>query len=118
MSFGNHVTTTILNQFDRNRQDHRAEAKRVDLFLSLHPVNSNHQIHPEQKGNINLNYNSYLVEMEIPAGGNALDHRLVPDAVKLGFFYGQQWKSPEGIAMAGKLPKKGNPFPVPSTMAK
>jgi hypothetical protein len=75
-------------------------------------------VHPEQKGNINLNYNSYFVEMEIPAGGSALDHRLVPEALKLGFFYGQTWQSPEGKAMAGKLPKKGNPFPVPSTAAK
>lgn len=75
------------------------------------------QMHPEQK-NINLNYNSYLVEMEIPAGGSALDHRLAPEAAKLGPFYGLGWKTPEGQAMAAKLPKKGNPFPVPSTAAK
>jgi hypothetical protein len=75
-------------------------------------------IHPEQKGNINLNYNSYFVEMEIPAAGSPLDQRLVPEAIKLGFFYGQAWQSPEGKAMAGKLPKKGNPFPVPSTAVK
>jgi hypothetical protein len=76
------------------------------------------QMHPEQKGHINLNYNSYLVEMEIPAGGSALDKRLAPEAAKLGAFYGLGWKTPEGQAMAAKLPKKGNPFPVPSTAAK
>jgi hypothetical protein len=75
------------------------------------------QMHPEQK-HINLNYNSYLVEMEIPAGGSALDKRLAPEAAKLGAFYGLGWKTPEGQAMAAKLPKKGNPFPVPSTAAK
>ena len=41
-------------------------------------ANGRPQIHPESQ--INLNYNSYLVEMEIPAGGSALDKRLVPEA--------------------------------------
>jgi len=69
-------------------------------------------MHPEQTGNINLNYNSYLVEIEIPAGGSALDGRL--NGASTGLFYGQPWTSPEGKSMAGRVPKKGNPFPVPS----
>ena len=68
--------------------------------------------HPEQRENINLNYNSYLVDMEIPAGGTALDGRL--NGASPSFFYGQPWTSAEGKAMAGRVPKKGNPFPVPS----
>ena len=44
-------------------------------------------LHPEQQGNINLNYNSYLVEMEIPANGSALDDRLTGASSSL--FFGQ-----------------------------
>jgi hypothetical protein len=69
-------------------------------------------VHPEQNGNINLGYNSYLMNMEIPAGGSALDLRLNGPSASL--FYGQPWTSAEGKAMAAKVPKKGNPFPVPS----
>lgn len=75
-------------------------------------------LHPEQKGNVNLSFNSFIVDMEIPASGSPLDKRLVPEAASLGFFYGQPWTSAEGKAMAGRLPKKGNPYPVPSTLAK
>lgn len=75
------------------------------------------ETHAEQKGNINLNYSSFLVEMEIPAGGSTLDKRLAPMA-EAGFFYGQPWTSAEGKAMANRIPKKGNPFPVPSNQAK
>lgn len=46
-------------------------------------------IHPEQTGNINLNYNSYLVDMEIPAGGSAVDGRL--NGASSLFFFGQPW---------------------------
>ena len=70
--------------------------------------------HPEQNGNINLYYNSYLIDTEIPSGGTILDKRLVPVSVTEGLFYGQKWKTPEGKAMAGKVPTKGNPFPLPS----
>ncbi|HSS22163.1 MAG TPA: hypothetical protein VLL54_18985 [Pyrinomonadaceae bacterium] len=75
-------------------------------------------LHPEQKGNINLYFNSFLVNMEIPAGGSPLDQRLVPSATSNGFFYGQPWTSAEGRAMAARLPKKGNPYPVPSNLVK
>jgi hypothetical protein len=75
-------------------------------------------LHAEQKGNVNLYFNSFIVEMEIPAGGSPLDKRLVPESTAGGLFYGQPWRSAEGKQMASKLPKKGNPFPVPSTMAK
>jgi len=72
--------------------------------------------HPEQRGNINLAPNTYLVDMEVPPGGTILDRRLAGPSVS--FFYGQPWTSAEGKAMAGRLPKKGNPYPVPSTSVK
>jgi len=75
-------------------------------------------MHPEQKGNVNLYFNSFIVDMEIPAGGSPLDKRLVPEATPKGLFYGQPWTSAEGKAMAARTPKKGNPFPVPSTQAR
>jgi hypothetical protein len=74
--------------------------------------NGKPKIHPEQRENINLGYNSFLVDMEIPAGGTALDKRLTGASTSL--FYGQNWTSVEGKATAGKVPTKGNPFPVPS----
>jgi hypothetical protein len=75
-------------------------------------------LHAEQKASVNLYFNSFIVEMEIPAGGSPLDKRLVPESTASGLFYGQPWRSAEGKQMASRLPKKGNPFPVPSTMAK
>ena len=75
------------------------------------------EMHPEQKGNVNLYFNSFIVDMEIPAGGSPLDKRLVPEATAAGFFYGQPWTSAEGKAMAGRVPKKGTPDPLPSTNA-
>lgn len=76
------------------------------------------ELHPEQKGNVNLYFNSFIVNMEIPAGGSPLDKRLVPEATAGGFFYGQPWTSAEGKAMAARLPKKGSPYPVPSNLVK
>jgi hypothetical protein len=70
------------------------------------------ELHPEQRSNVNLYFNSFIVEMEIPAGGSPLDKRLVPESTANGFFYGQPWTTAEGKAMAAKLPKKGNPYPV------
>ncbi|HQZ94876.1 MAG TPA: hypothetical protein PLP21_01085 [Pyrinomonadaceae bacterium] len=75
-------------------------------------ANGKPQMHPEQNGNINLGYNSYLLDMEIPASGSALDKRL--NGASTGLFYGLPWTTPEGKAMAGRVPKVGNPFPVPS----
>ncbi len=75
------------------------------------------EMHAEQKGSVNLNYSSFIVDMEIPAGGSALDNRLLPLSAD-GFFYGQPWMSTEGKAMANRVPKKGNPFPVPSNQVK
>ncbi|MEQ1643585.1 MAG: hypothetical protein ABL959_09105 [Pyrinomonadaceae bacterium] len=69
-------------------------------------------VHPEQNGNVNLAYNSYLVDMEIPAGGSPLDKRLT--GASPGLFYGIPWSSAEGKSMAARVPKKGNPFPVAS----
>jgi len=48
------------------------------------------------------------------AGGSPLDKRLLPLPAN-GLFYGQPWRSPEGKAMASRVPKKGDPAPVPST---
>ncbi len=75
-------------------------------------------LHAEQKGNVNLYFNSFIVDMEIPAGGSPLDKRLVPESTAVGLFYGQPWRSVEGKQMASRLPKKGNALPVPSTMVK
>jgi hypothetical protein len=76
------------------------------------------ELHAEQKGNVNLFYNSYLVETGIPAGGTILDKRLAPVSATEGFFYGQKWTSAEGKTMAGKVPAKGDPFPLPSNKIK
>jgi len=73
------------------------------------------ELHPEQRGNVNLGYNTFLVDMEIPVGGSVLDKRLA--GASTSFFYGQPWATPEGKAMAARVPKKGTPFPVPSTSA-
>lgn len=70
-------------------------------------------LHPEQRGNINLGFNSYLIDMEIPPGGAPMDGRLAGPSTS--FFYGQPWTSAEGKAMAARLPKKSHPWPRPST---
>ncbi len=70
------------------------------------------ELHPEQRGNVNLGYNTYLLDTEIPAGGSVLDERLSGPSASL--FYGQPWTTPEGKAMAARVPKKGNQFPIPS----
>ena len=67
---------------------------------------------------VNLYFNSFIVYMEIPAGGSPLDKRLVPESTANGFFYGQPWTSAEGKAMAARLPRKGNPYPVFSNLVK
>ncbi|MCY7374886.1 MAG: hypothetical protein LH472_02800 [Pyrinomonadaceae bacterium] len=74
--------------------------------------------HAEQNGNVNLFYNSYLIDTEIPAGGSSLDKRLAPTSAADGFFYGQPWTTAEGKAMAAKVPTKGTPAPVPSNKIK
>ena len=74
--------------------------------------------HPEQaNGNVNLFYNANLIEMEIPDGGGEIDGRLLP-IPNAGFFYGIPWSTAEGKAMAGRVPKKGNPYPVSSDKRK
>lgn len=74
------------------------------------------ELHPEQRENVNLGYNTFLVDMEIPAGGSILDGRLT--GASTSFFYGQPWTTAEGKAMANRVPKKGNPFPIPSNQVK
>ena len=74
------------------------------------------ELHPEQRGNVNLGYNTYLVDMEIPTGGSILDGRL--NGASTSFFYGQPWTTAEGKSMANRVPKKGNPFPIPSNAVK
>ena len=68
--------------------------------------------HPEQRsGNVNLAANKFMVDMEIPAGGSSADKRMLP-MPNAGLFYGIPWSTPEGKAMAARVPKKGDPFPV------
>ena len=74
--------------------------------------------HAEQNGNINLFYNSYLIDTEIPAGGSSLDKRIAPTSATDGLFYGQPWTTAEGKAMAAKVPTKGDAAPVPSNKIK
>lgn len=67
--------------------------------------------HPEQaSGNVNLDKDKWMIDLEIPRGGSEIDKRLVPSPND-GLFYGIPWATPEGKALAGKLPKKGEPFP-------
>lgn len=72
--------------------------------------------HPEQSGNVALGYNTFLLDTDIPAGGSALDGRLAGPSGAL--FFGQSWTTPEGKAMAGRVPQKGSPFPIPSSGSK
>ncbi|REJ77836.1 MAG: hypothetical protein DWQ47_15850 [Acidobacteria bacterium] len=73
--------------------------------------------HPEQtSGNINLFYKAALIDMEIPAGGSPIDHRLAVDPAG-GLFYGIPWTTAEGKAMAARAPRKGVPYHVPSNKA-
>jgi hypothetical protein len=66
--------------------------------------------HPEQKnGNINLAWGSYLVQMDIPAGGSSIDYSLLP-APNEGLFYGIPWSTPEGKKMGTSVPTKGEAF--------
>ncbi|NNE98013.1 MAG: hypothetical protein HKN25_03225 [Pyrinomonadaceae bacterium] len=68
--------------------------------------------HPEQvNGNVNLDENTFLIDLEIPKGGSVIDRALLPSANR-GLFYGIPWSTTEGKAMAAKMPKKGNPFPT------
>ena len=67
----------------------------------------------QQNGNINLFYKTYLVDVEIPSGQNAFDYRVMP-MPNAGLFYGIPWSTPEGKAMAAKVPTKGNPYPLSS----
>ncbi len=77
------------------------------------------EMHPEQKGGVGLGYNTYLIDMEIPAGGSPMDKRLVPgESLAKGLFYGIPWASAEGKATAAKVPKKGDAFSLPSNMVK
>lgn len=62
--------------------------------------------HPEQKAGLNTPDNFALVDMDIPADA-AIDEVLAPDEVQHGAFFGRPWATPEGKAMAAKVPKKG-----------
>ncbi|MEQ1641872.1 MAG: hypothetical protein ABL959_00340 [Pyrinomonadaceae bacterium] len=76
------------------------------------------EMHAEQRGNVNLFYNTYLIDTEIPAAGTILDKRLVPISLTEGLFYGHKWTTAEGKAMAAKVPTKGSPAPIPSNKIK
>lgn len=67
--------------------------------------------HPEQRsGNVNLDKDKWLVDLEIPKGGSEIDKRLLPSP-NAGLFYGIPWTTAEGKAMAARLPKKGEAYP-------
>lgn len=70
----------------------------------------------QQAGNIALNYNGYLIETVIPNGGSTYDHRLIA-APNDGLFYGINWTTPDGRAMAAAVPSKGKPYHVSSDKA-
>ncbi len=71
--------------------------------------------HPEEGTGLTFFPGGHLVETEIPAGGSFIDRRIYPAAVQAGFMYGHRWQTPEGKAMAARVPAKGKPWPVPST---
>ncbi len=74
--------------------------------------------HPEQRGgNVNLYYNAFLIDVDIPPGGAEMDNRLAPMLEK-GLFYGIPWTTPEGRALAGAVPKKGDLYQIPSNKVK
>ncbi len=91
----------------------------VTLRIFRWEVGSNGKIIPhaeQQNGNINLLYKTYLIDVEIPTTQNSLDYRLMP-MPNAGLFYGIPWTTAEGKAMAARVPKKGNPYHVPSNRA-
>ena len=84
------------------------------VFRTIRFEVANGQIvpHPEQRsGNVNLDKDKWMIDMEIPTGGSEIDARLMPSPTA-GLFYGIPWSTAEGKAMAGRLPKKGEPFVV------
>lgn len=67
--------------------------------------------HPEQAtGNVNLDSDKWLIDMEIPRGGSEIDKRLMPSP-NGGLFYGIPWATAEGKVMGNRVPRKGDPFP-------
>lgn len=91
------------------------EADRTVYRTFSFEITSNGKItpHPEQRnGNVNLAENQTMVEVGIPDGGSTLDQRLLPQP-DAGFFYGIPWTTPEGKAAAKRVPKKGDPYPMP-----
>ncbi len=70
--------------------------------------------HPEQRnGNVVFGDWEWMIYMDIPAGGSPIDHRL-KRSPEMGLFHGIPWSTPEGKAMAERVPNKGNPFPLPA----
>lgn len=68
--------------------------------------------HPEQRSaNVRFDADHWLVDLQIPDGGSDIDKRLLP-APTAGLFYGIPWTTPEGRAMAARMPAKGDPLPV------
>ncbi len=96
----------------------RINGETVRTFRWIIGRDGNPLSHAEQQtGNINLNYNAFMIETEIPAGGSQFDYRLAP-LPSNGFFYGINWQTAEGKAMAGKVPAKGTLFHTPSNKIK
>lgn len=66
--------------------------------------------HPEQAAGLVLPEGWVLVDGDVPAD-NPLDARTDPAAARAGAFYGRPWATAEGRAMAGRLPRIGDPYP-------
>ncbi|MBX3267628.1 MAG: hypothetical protein KF831_13085 [Acidobacteria bacterium] len=67
--------------------------------------------HPEQSsGNVNLDKDKWMIDMEIPRGGSEIDKRLFPSP-NAGLFFDIPWSTAEGKAIAARVPKKGAAFP-------
>jgi len=93
-----------------------AAADRETIRSFRFTVDSNGQIvtHPEQQnGNVVFGDWEWMIDMDIPKGGSPMDHRLLRSP-NMGFFHGIPWSTPEGKAMAARVPTKGNPYPLPA----
>ena len=66
--------------------------------------------HPEEAAGLSLPEGWHLVDGDVPAD-SPLDARTDPAAARAGAFYGRSWVTPEGRAMAARLPQIGEGYP-------
>ena len=94
----------------------KSESDRETVRTFRFTIDSNGQVVPhaeQQSGNVVFGDWEWMIDMDIPAGGSPLDYRL-KHSPEMGFFNGIPWSTPEGRAMAERVPTKGNPFPLPA----